>query len=245
MIDAGSIRSLLPSSFDLYDVADISVFACEGSRLDAGYIIVLDGSVIIPHIKAIVAQYPNLASHMPLFIGVDAADRLSDFTPWPHAAYNEQFHDFGGNSERFIAESLLPIKHALDEKTSGPSGLLGFSLGGLLSLTYLMHPDSFSKVFALSPSVWYPDFYEWVSRTPICATSEVSLFYGLEEGRNRIPPLRDVNQQLQKILAVLQGVPSLAVNASTDRKGHHAGLRYRIEKVLRSCAERSVFYGSV
>tara|TARA_R110000868_G_scaffold14661_5_gene67859 strand:- start:576 stop:1382 length:807 start_codon:yes stop_codon:yes gene_type:complete len=89
-------------------------------------------------------------------IAIDnTSERLWDYTPSPSSQYG------GGGANQYlsmIAEELIPLVEAnfKVQQTPDSRAILGSSLGGLVSLSSIVsHPNTFSKVAALSPSIWW------------------------------------------------------------------------------------------
>lgn len=102
-----------------------------------------------------------------LVVAVDnSPDRIADYTPVVDPEYME-----GGDADaygRFLIEELKPYIdfHFPTRCTPEDTGLLGSSLGGLVSL-YLgaQHPEVFGRIAAFSPSLWWADgvAFDWVA----------------------------------------------------------------------------------
>ncbi len=81
--------------------------------------------------------------------------RIDEYTPTPDAKLGGGHADLYG---RMLVEEVMPFINASYRTLNDPmhTGTGGSSLGGLVSL-YLgfTYPDVFSKIAALSPSVWW------------------------------------------------------------------------------------------
>tara|TARA_R110000868_G_scaffold117600_12_gene312400 strand:- start:20554 stop:21348 length:795 start_codon:yes stop_codon:yes gene_type:complete len=90
-----------------------------------------------------------------IVVAIDnTSERLSEYTPTIDRQYG------GGHADSYlqmITQHLIPKVEATFI-TNGMRALIGSSLGGLVSL-YAIHkyPTMFSKVAALSPSLWWDD----------------------------------------------------------------------------------------
>ncbi|HXT00641.1 MAG TPA: alpha/beta hydrolase-fold protein, partial [Elusimicrobiota bacterium] len=91
-----------------------------------------------------------------IIVGVyNTLNRIPEYTPVPDDEYG------GGNGElygQFLIKELKPYIDANLRTLPGPesTGLMGSSLGALISLHVgLDHPDVFSRIGALSPSLWW------------------------------------------------------------------------------------------
>jgi predicted alpha/beta superfamily hydrolase len=97
-------------------------------------------------LEAIVVGIPNMGIH-----------RLAEYSPF-HDLYHGQ-----GRGDRYIAFICDTLKPLIDQDfRTRPepenTGILGSSMGGLISLYAFFHrPDTFGLVGSMSPSVWYAD----------------------------------------------------------------------------------------
>lgn len=101
-----------------------------------------------------------------IVVGIDngGATRIEEYTPWPNPEYG------GGSGEAyvdFIVETLKPYidDHYRTLPGQGTTGIMGSSLGGLISLyAGIEHQDIFGRVGVFSPSLWFsPQSYTHIS----------------------------------------------------------------------------------
>jgi predicted alpha/beta superfamily hydrolase len=101
-------------------------------------------------------------------IGNAGRERIDEYTPTRDAA-----HDAGGLADRYgqmLAYEVKPFidRHYRTKKDAANTGLIGSSLGGLLTLHLgLTHPAVFGKLALMSPSVWWDD--RWIVRQLVTA----------------------------------------------------------------------------
>jgi predicted alpha/beta superfamily hydrolase len=93
--------------------------------------------------------------------------RLSEYSPFPGFAEAR-----GDAYLAFLIETVKPLIDAnfFTQPEREHTGLLGSSMGGLISLYgFFHHPDVYGFAGSLSPSFWYARgaIYEYVSSTPI------------------------------------------------------------------------------
>jgi predicted alpha/beta superfamily hydrolase len=113
------------------------------------------------------AADPRVDAGRALVVAVDnSPDRVDDYTPVVDPDYMG-----GGNADaygRFLIEELKPYIdfHFPTRCAPEDTGLLGSSLGGLVSL-YLgaQHPEVFGRIAAFSPSLWWANgvAFDWVA----------------------------------------------------------------------------------
>lgn len=180
------------------------------------------------------------SGELPPFIVVavdNTPDRIPEYTPVPDPGYGGGRGDLYG---KFLIDELKPFVDANLRTLPGPenTGLMGSSLGGLISLHVgLGRPDVFSRVGALSPSLWWADeelTKRLESSAPPQSRARVWLDMGTREGDNpgqRVAETRVLGGVLQA-RGWREG-DDLAVRV-IDGAGHNEGAwRERAAEVLK------------
>ena len=112
--------------------------------------------------------------------------------------------DFGGAAEGTL-EYLLK---ALPELTAAPRPykriyLGGYSLAGLFALWAGCRTECFDGIAAASPSVWFPNFTDWLREQELKA-DRVYLSLGDREERTRNPVMARVGEAIRETEAILK-----------------------------------------
>ncbi len=139
-----------------------------------------------------------------------------DLSPWPAPAVfgNEDFGDGAGETLSFLLDEVIP------KEADGPSGnpdgaadmprpgrrvyLGGYSLAGLFALWAGYQTDRFDGIAAASPSVWFPDFTQYMRDNRMQA-GRVYLSLGDREERTKNPVMSRVGEAIREAQAVLEG----------------------------------------
>ena len=128
---------------------------------------------------------------------VKTDDWFSDLTPWRASAVFGGM-EFGDGAEKTLEEIL---------KLTGEAGkryiLGGYSLAGLFALWAGSRTDAFAGVAAASPSVWYPDFAEYMNSHDYKAR-HVYLSLGDREEKTRNPVMATVGNRIREIYTSLE-----------------------------------------
>lgn len=136
------------------------------------------------------------------FLRAVKVDWFHDLTPWSAPAV---FGDtpFGDGAQDTLNKILTLTDNPEKKYVIG-----GYSLGGLFALWAAFQTDVFSGVAAVSPSVWFPGFAEYVSSGRI-KTGCVYLSLGNREEKTRNPVMAAVGGQIRELHASLQsqGIP--------------------------------------
>ncbi len=98
-------------------------------------------------------EFPSGAAYAP-------SNRSVALTPIPLSWTPREGNYFGGAADfrRFLLEELRPKIAAHIPLNPAETIVFGYWLGGLFVIdTLLVAPESFSRYFALSPSIWFGD----------------------------------------------------------------------------------------
>lgn len=146
-----------------------------------------------------------------LIAAVFVDDWNNDLSPWeaPAVFGNENFGcgavgtlDYIIND--VIPEIMSPSKKDSDERKAATKKLYlgGYSLAGLFSLWAAYNTDKFDGIAAVSPSVWFPGFMEYVEGNKIL-TPKVYLSIGDKEEKVRSSVISKVGDNLREIHRLL------------------------------------------
>ncbi len=119
-----------------------------------------------------------------------------DLSPWtaPPVFGSEPF----GCGARDTLDAILPL--CTDRSKTYDIG--GYSLAGLFALWAAHETDAFAGAAAVSPSMWFPGFAEYLKTHPIRA-KHVYLSLGDREERTRNPVMSAVGDRIREAHALL------------------------------------------
>mgnify|MGYP002624297759 CR=1 FL=1 len=114
----------------------------------------------------------------------NSPDRMDEYTPAPDPRHG------GGKANaygRFLAEEVKPWVDATFRTRPEPefTGVAGSSLGGLVSLYFgISRPDLFTRIGAMSPSVWWArrDVLQRIQALPRKTPVKIWIDIGTDEG---------------------------------------------------------------
>ena len=119
-------------------------------------------------------------------------DWNKDLSPWEAPAVFG-IENFGDGAADTLKE-ILSLCTDKDKKYY----IGGYSLAGLFSLWASVQTDRFEGVAAASPSVWFPDFLEYIrERKPLCKKIYLSL--GDKEEKTRNPVMATVGDKIREL----------------------------------------------
>ena len=151
----------------------------------------------LPEIENEVAEIKKLTSVDFQLIAVKVDDWNDELSPWkaPPAFGEEGFGD--GASE--LLEKIL--EYCSDKSKTYYLG--GYSLAGLFALWASCQTDRFVGIAAASPSVWFPDFLEYMQENRI-QSRLIYLSLGNKEEKTRNLMMSTVGDCIRKLYAWLQ-----------------------------------------
>ena len=137
-------------------------------------------------------------------ISVSIHDWQGELSPWSAPAIFGK-HDFAGNAAKFLAELEGFWKWFKDEHNieSNQMYLCGYSLAGLFALWASSQTNLFTKIAAVSPSVWYFNFVEYMQQNPI-QTREVYMSLGDKEANAKNKVMATVKDCFEAVIQIIQ-----------------------------------------
>ena len=119
-------------------------------------------------------------------------DWNKDLSPWEAPAVFG-IENFGDGAADTLKE-ILSLCTDKDKKYY----IGGYSLAGLFSLWASVQTDKFEGVAAASPSVWFPEFLEYIrERRPLCKKIYLSL--GDKEEKTKNPVMATVGDKIREL----------------------------------------------
>lgn len=200
---------------------DITIFLPPAYRADQKEFAVVymqdGGELLFKQVETVARLMTDGKMEQLIFVGIAPAQRLDDYTPWPAAALSAKYPDFGGRGQQYLAFVVNEVKVCVDTKyrtCTGPehTGIIGASLGGLLSLYALyLYPAVFGKAGSLSGSFWYEGFVEFMNKQRLLnEKSRIYLDVGSQEGIGKNTIQREMLHKTGEVYQILlkQGMPA-------------------------------------
>lgn len=149
--------------------------------------------------------YQKISNEYQLcMISVSIHDWQGELSPWAALAIFGK-HDFAGNASQLLSELesfLMWFKN--DNKIEiNQLYLCGYSLAGLFALWASSQTNLFTKIAAVSPSVWYFNFVEYMQQNPI-QTREVYMSLGDKEANAKNKVMATVKDCFEAVIQILQ-----------------------------------------
>lgn len=212
---------------------DCTVYVMEGAQLlllqpvDAHDQSLLDSEVEL--IRSLTARPFNL-------VAFGIRDWMSELTPWPAPPVfgKQPFGDGAEDTFGYIKDILLP---SLNERWGKMNVVLGgYSLAGLFALWAGYNSDLCDAVAAASPSVWYPQWTDYIEGKRM-RSKAVYLSLGDRESRTRNPVMAHVDDaiRLQHELVSAQGI---ATTLEWNSGGHFVDSEKRMAQAFAWVVER-------
>lgn len=161
--------------------------------------------------------------------GVPVADWDGQLSPWPGPAVFGGNSDFSGRADEFLAELLRIGPEVLTQAGCESACIAGYSLAGLFALYAATRSDWFAGVAAMSASVWYEGFTDYLrAHAPRNPRTRFYLSLGRAEERTRHPVLRMVGDRMREARQILAEAQQRDVPLVMHDGGHYSGVPARI-----------------
>ena len=154
-----------------------------------------------------------------IVVGIEHGNekRIQELTPFP----NPEYGGGGANAYlEFVVNDLKPYidKHFRTDPNKTSTGIMGSSLGGLVSLyAMLQYPEVFGFAGVFSPSLWFnEEIFSFVNETELAKDQRFYILGGTEEGETMIP-----NMQRMTLLLLRKGIPEENLRYKTVEGGRH------------------------
>ena len=144
-----------------------------------------------------------------LWAAVTPAKRNDEYTPWPAPGLSKKSPAFAGRGTQYLTFLEHTLKPRIDRQfrthpEPGHTGLMGYSLGGLLALYALFVTGTFGCIASLSGSLWYDGLVPFVQgRPPQNADALVYLSLGKGEGKSRNGRMAAVAENTRTVRSAL------------------------------------------
>ena len=149
--------------------------------------------------------YQKISNEFQLcMIAVSIHDWQGELSPWAAPAIFGK-HDFAGNASLLLSEleSFWMWFEKDNQIETNQLYLCGYSLAGLFSLWASSQTNLFKKIAAVSPSVWYLNFVEYMQQNPI-QTREVYMSLGDKEANAKNKVMATVKDCFDAMIQILQ-----------------------------------------
>lgn len=160
----------------------------------------------------------------------------NELAPWAEADANSENNKSGANDTlRRIIDEIVSNISSRCQSDSQKYYLAGYSLAGLFSLWASYQTDIFEGIAAVSPSVWYPGWMEYIAGHK-CLTNNIYLSIGSKEHKTRNQMMAHVRSNITKMYDsfLARGYNSiLEINEGNHFKDPHIrmakGIKWLIE----------------
>ena len=164
-----------------------------------------------------------------IWIGIYSEKRIHEYTPWPAPALVSKFDNFGGEGKGYIEFVVNEIKTYIDSnyntKTDAKNTwIMGYSLGGLISVYSVYVTNAFGKIASICGSFWYKDMVKWIEENDMLNRDfQLYIHYGKKEGEGKKTLQRDAVMCVEKVIEIFRDKLSYTeeLKISNDDGGHH------------------------
>ena len=174
--------------------------------------------------------YQKISNEFQLcMIAVSIHDWQGELSPWAAPAIFGK-HDFAGNASLLLSEleSFWMWFEKDNQIETNQLYLCGYSLAGLFSLWASSQTNLFKKIAAVSPSVWYLNFVEYMQQNPI-QTREVYMSLGDKEANAKNKVMATVRDCFDAVIQILQK-QDIALTYEYNPGNHFQDVELRMTK---------------
>ena len=174
--------------------------------------------------------YQKISNEFQLcMIAVSIHDWQGELSPWAAPAIFGK-HDFAGNASLLLSEleSFWMWFEKDNQIETNQLYLCGYSLAGLFSLWASSQTNLFKKIAAVSPSVWYLNFVEYMQQNPI-QTREVYMSLGDKEANAKNKVMATVKDCFDAVIKILQK-QDIALTYEYNPGNHFQDVELRMTK---------------
>lgn len=232
----GTIRNL---TFNGYDCLLYFPPEYETARLNYP-VVYVNGEDEIQEIMEGVEPYFGEECQAFLLLSVQSQNWNDEYSPWSVPALKKNEKPFGegaANYLRFLTENVKPFidGHYRTKLEPENTALLGYSLGGLVSLYALYTCKTFGKIGSLSGSLWFEGWIEFMhSNMPAATGAKVYLSLGKGEERIRNQRMAKVGDCTRQAAQILKQQLKFTENSALvwNNGGHFTEIPQRYQKAI-------------
>ncbi|PHV69686.1 hypothetical protein CS063_14410 [Sporanaerobium hydrogeniformans] len=181
-----------------------------------------------------------------IWVGIYSEQRQHEYTPWPMPALVSRFEDFKGLGKDYIHFVTKELKGYIDKNyftkpEAADTWMMGYSLGGLISIYAIYETTCLGKIGCICGSFWYQSMREWVQQhKPLNEKLQVLIYYGKKEGKSSQTIQRHAVECTEQVIKYLkrQMENTDQLEIAFDEGGHHYNLEERYKKVIFWLARR-------
>ena len=176
-----------------------------------------------------------------VFAAFEIADRNSELSPWkaPSVFGNEPFGSGAGETLALLEDTLIPkLTELYSLNKDIPVILGGYSLAGLFALWAAYTSDSFTSVAAVSPSIWFSGWNDFIYKH-FPAAKSIYLSLGKKEEKTRNKTMAAVGDNIRRQYEILKSL-DIDVTLEWNKGNHFTEPEIRTVKGFAWCADRSL-----
>lgn len=205
-------------------------------------IYVHDGDTVIKILDEVMTSVEELDRgnyNEHIIVGIMPENRLEEYTPWPADPLVEKFKPFGGKGEEYLSFIVNELKPYIDKnyntKTDEKNtGIMGFSLGGLISLYSMYKHLAFGKVVSICGSQWYEGWIDFIKNNEIINKDiKILLISGLREADGKKTIQKNAVESVEKGYGIFKSnINNSNVCLEWDDYDHHSNRLERYKKAI-------------
>ncbi len=182
-----------------------------------------------------------------IIVGISPKDRLREYTPWQAPSLVEKFEPFGGKGENYLDFIVDELKPFIDSNFNTSTevedtSMIGYSLGGLISLFSIYKYSCFGKIVSICGSQWFKGWIDFIEENIILNENvEIFIIAGLKEGNKKYTAQKDIAKYVEKSYKVFNSQIGISnVTLEWDNYGHNENVSNRYKQALLYLGKKEV-----
>ncbi|MDF2674376.1 MAG: esterase [Clostridiales bacterium] len=203
-------------------------------------VVYINGEDEISEIMESVEPHFGLECEVFLMLSVQSANWNDEYSPWPVPGLTKKDKPFGGGASGYLCFLAGIVKPFIDlhyhtKQEPESTALIGYSLGGLVSLYALYTCRTFGKIGSLSGSLWFEGWTEFMESNMTKDTgAKVYLSLGEREEHTRNQRMAKVGDCTRKAAEILKQQLKSESNLTLvwNNGGHFTEIPQRYQKAV-------------
>lgn len=169
----------LPPGYNITDKKYSVIYVQDGDKFKGFFAKIAD---------YIEVGFSNGSLEEHIIVGITPIDRLREYSPWFCKALSEKFHDFEGKADNYLEFLLNNLQVYIEKKfrvseNKKDRKIIGYSLGGLVSLYSIYKNNNYGKIASICASQWYENWIKFINNENILNDNfKLIIIAGRKEG---------------------------------------------------------------
>ncbi len=174
-----------------------------------------------------------------ILVNISNIDWDREMSPWKIKPIFKN-DNYMGEADKYLLELInIIIPKIVDKLNIKPCYyiLSGYSLGGLFAIYSLYKTNKFQRIVAASPSLWYPNFIEYMKENSFYIPDKIYLSLGDKEKNSSNELLKTIYDKMIETYNYLKN-KNIDVVFTLNDGGHFKDVDKRVAKGIKNILEK-------